>query len=1076
MPRRLQILTEQEFAAMYAIPLFTDTTRRHFFALPEIALTLLNLKPINGKETSAKLYFILQFGYFKAKHLFCSFQYHEVEEDVKFIMETYLPHDSVPKKLPTRKVQAKIKNNISELQNISINLKAVDKLITEKTNSIVRMTNQPVIIFHEIVTLLEQNKLMLPRYSRLQDKIGAALKNENNRILSLIKEFLTPAVEEAMQKLYSTDLAFYNITELKFDAKSFQTQEIQGELNKLALCQILYDFSQKVLPKLGISRKNMEHYSELAKTYTVYRLTRILKAQACLYLICYVQQRYERIVNNLIQGFIYYVDKYTVEAKKYAENNKAGHEMQFTEQHKKLVGTLIRFYADDEVMQLPGPLIREKAYQVMEKATILTVSQALLEEETDKTMPLIWEFHKNNYRSILLNLRPLFRALDFKNEVNVDLTRAIHFFKDLLQQNKKLSAVDFEKIPIRHITPKKILPYFFETNEGPKRKADKVLNIYQYEFYLYRAIRESLKNGRTFINNSVEYKSFSEDVKVYPNWHNDKQKILLGLNNKILTRPIEDTLAELETILEPLIQRVNQRALSGENKRIKLVHHRDGTTSWTIPYPKKNNESDNPFYGNLEQMTISEVFDFVEQKCGFMKAFTHIKPHYAKSKKDYLGIKATILANATTQGIYQFAKRSNLKYQRLLTAEQNYVRLETLRHAADRVINFLIELPLFRAYHLNDKQHGSVDGTKKKTKRRLLKARHSPKYFGLDIGVVIMTMNLNHLPLVTNIIGANEHESHYTFSMLMQNMTAIDPNIISTDTAGTNNINDFLYYLIGKIHAACYRSTPDKAETISGFHSAEHYKECLIKPDRRVPKELIKTKWPDIQPILAALLSRETKQSIVVKKLSSHDYKNEMKEALWELNNILKSIHLLKYIDDPDYCRYVRMALNRGEAYHQLLDKIMGVGSGDFRGMSDLEVEIWSECTRLVALIIIFYNTYLLSELYELKFNEGDKAAIEFLKHISPIASQHFNIICLKEMPARSCIEADKWRNQCAENFCNFFAFSGWCANFFAVAKASFFRILLMWRAVRALPVRKEAINGPISLGAGRGARCKKER
>ncbi len=34
----------------------------------------------------------------------------------------------------------------------------------------------------------------------------------------------------------------------------------------------------------------------------------------------------------------------------------------------------------------------------------------------------------------------------------------------------------------------------------------------------------------------------------------------------------------------------------------------------------------------------------------------------------------------------------------------------------------------------------------------------------------------------------------------------------------------------------------------------------------------------------------------------------------------------------------------------------------------------------------------ILSELYEIKLQQGDKAAIEFLKHISPIASQHVNI------------------------------------------------------------------------------------
>ena len=148
---------------------------------------------------------------------------------------------------------------------------------------------------------------------------------------------------------------------------------------------------------------------------------------------------------------------------------------------------------------------------------------------------------------------------------------------------------------------------------------------------------------------------------------------------------------------------------------------------------------------------------------------------------------------------------------------------------------------------------------------------------------------------------------------------------------------------------------------------------------------------------MASLLSHETNQESIIKALSSHENTSETKDALWELNSILKSIHLLKYIDDIEYRRNIRAALNRGEAYHQLLQKIMDVGNGEFRGMNELEVEIWNECARLIALIIIYYNMHLLSRLYENALATNDTAAIEYLKHISPIASQHINISGLYE-------------------------------------------------------------------------------
>jgi TnpA family transposase len=650
-------------------------------------------------------------------------------------------------------------------------------------------------------------------------------------------------------------------------------------------------------------------------------------------------------------------------------------------------------------MRLRGSRIRKCALDVMPEENIIAISRKLLHGEDDKKnqeQKLIWEYHRNNHQSILINLRPLFMEIDFDGKDNLEnLFKAVQFLKSTFHKTTSLKEIPQRLMPINHIKPRSLLDLFTEKNS--EKAIKKAINPWQYEFYVYRAIRENIKASRIYINSSVGYKSFEAEVNIHPDWQKKEKKILKELNNPILLRPIEETLLELEGILEPLIERTNRRALNGENKHINITQHRDGRREWTIPYPKRNIEIDNPFYEKLESKTISEVFDFVEQQCHFMRAFTPIKPRGAPSKKDYLGIKATLLANGTMQGTHLFSKRSNLKYQRLQTAEQNHIRLATLRDAGDRIVNCMINLPLFDLYDLGGKKHGSVDGTKKKTKRRLLKARHSRKYFGTDIGLVVMTMTLGHVPFVTKIIGANEHESHFVYPMLQCNTAEIDPDIISTDTAGTNNVNDLMYYLLGKIHAPCYRSTAKKTKNISGFKSLSQYGDFLIQPSNQVNTKLIKNKWSELVPILVSLLSHDTTQENIIKTLSSHDFKSEIKDALWELNTILKSIHLLKYVDDPEYRRDIRTALNRGEAYHQLLERIMSVGGCDFRGMSELEVEIWNECARLIALIMIYYNMHLLSKLYENALLRNDRAAVEFLKHISPVASQHINISGLYE-------------------------------------------------------------------------------
>lgn len=992
--QRLHILNDNDIAALYAAPEFNATERSHFFALPPALLKSLKITKTNGKNTSAKLYFILQYGYFKAKHQFFNFSYQDVKHDVVFIMAQYFPKDGKPHQLPIRKTQRAMKLQIAEFMGFSDSMEKVDRVILEKTHQLAKTTPDLVAIFEEILHALETEKLILPKYSRLQNKLGAAMKSYSQHLNQQIKHALPKKVHQSLGNLLKMKEDFYAITTLQFDAKSFQTKEMSAEIDKLMMCQPIFDFAQTFLPTLALSRSIIDYYADLVNLYTVQRLQELLKETAYLYMMCYVYRRYERLMNNVTQGFAYYVDKYCSEGKKITKEALSITETPL-EEHRTEIGKLMGIFTDKNVMRQSGAHIEKVAFKVMPEEEIAAVSEQLLHGERNRKRQeekLIWTFHKENYQALLINLRPLFLAIDFTGQAGLKpLLKATEFLKKLLKKNKTLRDFPITKIPTAHIKPAFLVQYFTE-NMSKKAASKKTINPYQYEFYLYQMIRKNIKSSTIHVDNSIDYKSFEAEIKIPKDWAKQEEQILKTLNNTILSRPIDDTLTELKNILEPLIERTNRRALNGENKHINIKHFRDGHVEWTLPYPKRNIEIDNPFYDQLDIKLISEIYDFVAKETGFAELFTHIKPRGPKNTLDTIAHKGVIFANGTTHGTHAFSKLSNISYQRLQTAEQNNIRLATLRAAADKIVNCMINLTIFDGYDLSKQKHGSSDGSKKKTRRRVIKARHSTKYFGTDIGVVIMTMTLNHVPFSTRIISPNEHESHTLYPMVFQNTSLIDPDIISTDTAGTNNVNDFMYYLIGKTHAPCYRSTPRKVKTICGFKTEERYKDCLIKPESTVDVKKIKKYWPELVPILASILSHDVSQENVIKKLCSHDYKSEVKEAVWELNNILKSIHLLKYIDDIQYRRDIRTALNRGEAYHQLLKSIMKIGGGEFRGMSELEVEIWNECTRLIALMIIYYNMHLLSKLYDAALANKDTAAINFLKKISPVASQHLQL------------------------------------------------------------------------------------
>src|ERR1700712_4857031 len=106
-----------------------------------------------------------------------------------------------------------------------------------------------------------------------------------------------------------------------------------------------------------------------------------------------------------------------------------------------------------------------------------------------------------------------------------------------------------------------------------------------------------------------------------------------------------------------------------------------------------------------------------------------------------------------------------------------------------------------------------------------------------------------------------------------------------------------------------------------------------------------------------------------------------------------QTIHILDFIDDLELRQSVQKALNRGEAYHRMRRAISYVNSGKFRVKTEAEQQIWNECSRLIANAIIYYNTLLLSRVYEQKVAASDLEAVKILKGISPVAWRNVNLI-----------------------------------------------------------------------------------
>jgi TnpA family transposase len=115
---------------------------------------------------------------------------------------------------------------------------------------------------------------------------------------------------------------------------------------------------------------------------------------------------------------------------------------------------------------------------------------------------------------------------------------------------------------------------------------------------------------------------------------------------------------------------------------------------------------------------------------------------------------------------------------------------------------------------------------------------------------------------------------------------------------------------------------------------------------------------------MASLAQKDVTQANIVRMLSSYGRQNQTKKALWELDNLYRTLYILNYIDEVELRQSVQKALNRGEAYHRFRRAISYVNAGKFRVKTEAEQHIWNECSRLIANAVIYYNTLLLSRVY----------------------------------------------------------------------------------------------------------------
>ena len=291
------------------------------------------------------------------------------------------------------------------------------------------------------------------------------------------------------------------------------------------------------------------------------------------------------------------------------------------------------------------------------------------------------------------------------------------------------------------------------------------------------------------------------------------------------------------------------------------------------------------------------------------------------------------------------------------------------------------------------KLHTSSDGQKFEVAVESLNANSSFKYFGQSKGVTVYSfIDERHLLFHSTVISSAEREAAYVIDGLLHN-EVVKSDIHSTDTHGYSEIIFAVTHLLGFTFAPRIKHLGN--QRLYSFEKRKVYEELghRILPDAYIDTELIKEHWDLILRFITTIKLKHTTATQLFKRLNSYTKQHSLYRSLKEFGKIIKTIFILKYVDEPEFRQSIEKQLNKVESAQKFSKAISFGHNQEFMQDEKEEQEVAEGCRRLIKNAIICWNYLYLSQLLgEAQTEERRADLVESIKHGSVVSWQHVNL------------------------------------------------------------------------------------
>jgi TnpA family transposase len=990
--RLLEILDKTRQKEFDNPPPFDYAQRKFFFSMP--AWTTAEIKQIISPVNQVGL--VIQIGYFKATgRFFKTKSFNKL--DVEFII---------------RRLNLSINNNDIGLsyafstihrhrQMILTNFgvepfnDAQKEISLSEAIKFAKRQMRPSAVFSSLAEYLRTHRIELPTYYALSVIITDAFKLMNTELESLIGLHLSETGRENLDELISPQQdseteRTYLLTRIKKSQEVMKPRAIKANIEDYLHLKNLYHELKPLLLVLNLSDEMIAYYAQFVIRSQVFQVYR-QENRKYLMLICFIVHQHHFLGDLLVETLLKASQQ--LENASQSDVKKAIYEKHIEAQDRidDFMETTSQMVTEAKKMEAVTLDFSQTNEQKV-KHFINWVNSDLFRRFTDSQKE-IDHFKKGTYAP---KDATYYQVLEEKSRKLQTRVAAIlrHVDFEIKDAGLEMALVDFKKKDGR-LTDN--LPDGFLKKQEQQVLKSAAAKSSLYKVFLTQHIAKGIKSGQVNLTASFLYKPFLKYLIDEVTWGKEKTQLLKKGSLEAISdwKTLENDIKnELGTAFAHTFGRID----SGKNKFVEL--RKDGKPRFAEPKSGQPEGTGIELFPSEGMIPIIEVLNTVNDKCRFTHALQHWNANGRRAAGQTITRPTTavflagLMAYGCNIGVGPMARNSqNISANTLDNTINWYFSLENIQKANDAIVDLMGRLKIGGLFQKDPKiLHTSSDGQKFYIQVDSIHANYSFKYFGKEKGIVIYSfIDEMHRLFYSTSFSSSHREAAYVIDGLMHNQV-VESDIHSTDTHGYTEAIFALTHLLGIQFAPRIADFQNLIFYPFPGTQVETLKTYELKVGKPVNTKLIEEYWDQILRLVTSIKLKHTTASTVLKRLNSYALQNPLYQALKELGKGIRTLFLLRYMDDEMLRQRINQQNNKTENSHQFARAVFYANSGEIRFASHQEHLITDASKRLIQNAVICWNYLHLSKsIIDAPVGKRDEI-INTIKKTSPVSWSHINL------------------------------------------------------------------------------------